>query len=311
MHDRRQADPPYHQGELRVQSRFGVAGEAQALSGLASQALIPPRAVPFLESQRVVVAATLGASARRGAWLVWDLEPVLQVMDAGEVVLRASPTVLRPVVEDVRATGRLGLLAIDLNSRRRMKLKGTASFEGGAVRLVVERAYALCPKYIQRRALSRDSASGATEPEVTINERLSERQRRIVDAADTFFIATFHPASGSDASHRGGMPGFVRAVSGSTIEFHDYPGNNMFNTLGNLEIDAGISLLFPDFRVGSTLHLSGSASVVSSDASSGSRPSVRLVRMSIERVEERSALGGPAGPLLEYSSWNPPSNAAA
>jgi hypothetical protein len=83
---------------------------------------------------------------------------------------------------------------------------------------------------------------------------------RLVEAADTFFLGTTHATSGNDASHRGGPAGFVRVAAGQ-LEWPDYPGNNMFNSFGNLAVDPAAALLFVDFRAGVTLQLSGTATV--------------------------------------------------
>ena len=56
-------------------------------------------------------------------------------------------------------------------------------------------------------------------------------------SADTFFVASAHAERGVDASHRGGLPGFVRVLGDRTLEIPDYPGNSMFNTLGNPAAD--------------------------------------------------------------------------
>lgn len=83
-------------------------------------------------------------------------------------------------------------------------------------------------------------------------------QRRFVESADTFFLATVH-AHGADASHRGGNPGFVHAPSPHELHWRDYPGNSMFLTLGNLEADPRAGLLFLDWVSGSVLQLTGRA----------------------------------------------------
>ena len=64
-----------------------------------------------------------------------------------------------------------------------------------------------------------------------------QSQRAWVAAADTFFIASAAPGGGADASHRGGNPGFVRVRDAATLEWPDYSGNTMFNTLGNITAD--------------------------------------------------------------------------
>lgn len=90
----------------------------------------------------------------------------------------------------------------------------------------------------------------------------------LIRHADTFFLGTTHPERGRDASHRGGPPGFVR-VDGNDLWWPDYPGNNMFNSFGNLAVDPAAALLFVDFPTGRTVHLSGSAEVEWADDAPG------------------------------------------
>ena len=82
----------------------------------------------------------------------------------------------------------------------------------------------------------------------------------MIRRADTFFLGTTHPERGRDASHRGGPPGFVR-VDGNDLWWPDYPGNNMFNSFGNLAVEPTAALLFVDFPTGNTVYLSGTAAI--------------------------------------------------
>jgi predicted pyridoxine 5'-phosphate oxidase superfamily flavin-nucleotide-binding protein len=136
--------------------------------------------------------------------------------------------------------------------------RGLKSKEG--LFLLVEQAYGNCPKYIQLRSLEPDEeARGARGTRVSAT--LDPRQRAVVARSDTFFIASFSPGGGADASHRGGRPGFVRVLSKDALAFDDYPGNTMFNTLGNLVAYPEAGLLFLDFATGDVLQLSGRARV--------------------------------------------------
>ena len=81
---------------------------------------------------------------------------------------------------------------------------------------------------------------------------LSPKHAQLIANADTFFLGTIHPSRGADASHRGGPPGFVR-VDGNRLWWPDYPGNNMFNSFGNLAVDPSAALLFIDFDTGTAL----------------------------------------------------------
>jgi len=89
---------------------------------------------------------------------------------------------------------------------------------------------------------------------------LASEDIELIRGADTFFLGTTHPERGSGASHRGGPPGFVR-VGGGELWWPDYPGNNMFNSFGNLAIDPETPLLFLDFTTGRTLQLTGAAEI--------------------------------------------------
>jgi uncharacterized protein len=102
-------------------------------------------------------------------------------------------------------------------------LNGEAERRPDAICVTTQWVYANCPKYIQTRV-----------PET----------------------------SGTDASHRGGSPGFVRFVDENTLELPDYSGNTMFNTLGNKAADPSTGLLFLDFERGDTLQLTGGARIV-------------------------------------------------
>jgi uncharacterized protein len=60
-------------------------------------------------------------------------------------------------------------------------------------------------------------------------------------------------------SHRGGAPGFIRISPDGVLHIPDFPGNNYFNTFGNLLHDPRAALLFVDFPGGRALHLAGEA----------------------------------------------------
>jgi hypothetical protein len=87
---------------------------------------------------------------------------------------------------------------------------------------------------------------------------LSSGDAALIRSADTFFLGTTNPERGTDASHRGGPPGFVR-VAGNQLCWPDYPGNNLFNSFGNLVADDRAALVFVDFETGRTVQLSGTA----------------------------------------------------
>jgi hypothetical protein len=154
-----------------------------------------------------------------------------------------------------------GLVVVEFATRRRVRVNGTLTgADGGALVMEVEQAYGNCPQYIHQRLLAQGNLGLAGAGDVRRDEALAPADTELVRAADTFFLGTTNPERGSDTSHRGGAPGFVR-VEGDRLWWRDYPGNNLFNSFGNLAVDPAAALLFLDFDTGRTLHLSGSAEV--------------------------------------------------
>lgn len=106
----------------------------------------------------------------------------------------------------------------------------------------------------------------------TIDKVIDSEVKHIIEATDTFFISSRSQKMdnincGLDASHRGGPNGFV-TVKNNKIYFPDYSGNNFFNTLGNIESDGRVGLLFIDFITGNVVLISGNAQILWNDSAS-------------------------------------------
>ncbi len=145
--------------------------------------------------------------------------------------------------------------------------------------------YANCPKYIQARWFEVITPAEPNTSHVSRTYRLTVKQQQWLRHADTFFIATAHPAGGADASHRGGNPGFVTSPDPSTLIWPDYVGNMMFNTLGNIAANPRAGLLFLDFDTGSTLQLTGEANIIWDPAQIAKyKGAERLLSFRVEQV---------------------------
>jgi uncharacterized protein len=101
----------------------------------------------------------------------------------------------------------VGLLGIELHTRRRNRMNGTlhALTEEG-FEVAVEHAFGNCPQYIQLRdfAFMREPGDFADMPAAQALDMDSPRVRDMIDAADTFFVSSYvDDAQGRhvDASH--------------------------------------------------------------------------------------------------------------
>lgn len=233
----------YHEGEIEMQQRAGVRALADRVSRIIGPD-IPAAAAAFLAEQRFVVVATVDSAGATTASL---LIGSAFAEDPRTIILTPTGGHVQRVRDDIAQTGVLGMLAIDLATRRRMRVNGQAAVRGDALVVTTSEVYSNCPQHITPRTFSPTAISAGSID--------------LIAKADTFFLATSHPTRGADASHRGGPPGFVRVHSPTRLSWPDYPGNNMFNSLGNLAVNPRCGLLFVDFESGATLQLHGRAEV--------------------------------------------------
>jgi len=297
---------PFHEGERAVQERAGVSRMADKIATGVDDS-IPPPAQEFLRRRYVV---QLGSVSPRGA--VWGSQRVgppgfMTCPDERTVRIEAAAVPGDPLLENLRGDPRLGLLAIDLPTRRRYRVNGRAFLEGDEVIAIrVDQAYGNCPKYIQRREPVEALDVHPADRDVAHGAVLTEPQRTFVESADTFFLATAHPDAGADVSHRGGRPGFVRVSGERMLVWPDYAGNTMFMSLGNLAVNPHAGLLFVDFDSGTTLQLTGRARVDWDAARAATFPGAqRVVELEIDETVETRNASPLRWKLVEPSPFNP------
>lgn len=253
------ADAGFHSGELLVQRLAGVDYEASRLKGMLQPAGLSPGARRFLDA--CTFLAITGRDRESRLWtsgLVGSRGFLHASQD--ELLVDAVPLPGDPL-HQLAPGQKVGMIGIDFASRRRLRVNGILTHAGPEELLVrVEQAYGNCPRYIQQRIFADDGAPLTIATQSRTARELFRDDVRLVRTSDTFFLGTIDPERGADASHRGGAPGFVR-VDHRGLSWPDYPGNNLFNSLGNLALNPEAALLFVDFRYGHALHLTGAAKV--------------------------------------------------
>ena len=275
---------PFHSDEIAAQVLAGHLAKGRA----AIRPFMPDQHRAFFALLPYLFTSTLDA---RG----WPMASVLSGRpgfayspDAATLRIDALPPSDDPAASGFAEAAPIGLIGLDLATRRRNRLNGRIDLvDARGFEIEVAQSFGNCPQYIQTRVPTpRPSAPAFAEPMSV----LDAQARRTIMTADTLFVASrsrpeVGPDGGLDMSHRGGKPGFVR-VEGDTLVIPDFRGNRYYNTLGNLLGDPRAGLLFIDFASGDLLQVQGTASIDwhPQDAPAGAE---RAWRLAIDRAWRR------------------------
>lgn len=138
------------------------------------------------------------------------------------------------------------------------------------------------------------------------SERLTLEQRRFIERADMFFIATCDHRGLPTCSYKGGDPGFVTVVDDGCIAFPNYDGNGKYQSMGNLLKNPNAGLLFIDFIEQARLRLQGVVSIDEQDALMRQYPGAQFIaRVAITEVYSNCARYIHKYELIERSQYVP------
>lgn len=102
--------------------------------------------------------------------------------------------------------------------------------------------------------------------EVIVQSEITDDHRPFIEGRDMFFLTSIDHRGYPTCSHKGGKPGFVRVVDNKTIAFPSYNGNGMFLSMGNINANNKVGLLFIDFETPHRVRVHGNASIDKADS---------------------------------------------
>ncbi|MEM7683228.1 MAG: pyridoxamine 5'-phosphate oxidase family protein [Pseudomonadota bacterium] len=283
---------PFHAGERRAQARAGVLDVAEWAADFI-RPYMPDQHRAFFAQLPFLVLAGGDADGRHWVTLLDGGAGFVASPDAKTLTVDATPDPQDPLAPTLAAGTDVGMLGIELATRRRNRLSGTVRAHGTGYTIDVRQSFGNCPQYIHERVWRRVPVS-ETRP-ATRSSALDDGQIARIRAADTLFVGTGykgrgdHASNGFDASHRGGAPGFVQVLDDTHLRLPDYAGNNFFNTIGNLLENPAIGLVFVDFETGGLLHISGRARLDWEAVDSHDNNALRMIDVTIEAVVDRPA----------------------
>ncbi|MFJ1252568.1 pyridoxamine 5'-phosphate oxidase family protein [Cupriavidus sp. CuC1] len=262
---------PWHAGERSLQARAGVAGRMEDVGQRVVRDYMPDQHREFFAQLPMVVLGAVAPDGRVWATLRAGQPGFLHSPDATTLNIATARDPADPADAGMEDGSAIGLLGIDLLTRRRNRMNGTARRgSDGVLRIDVGQSFGNCPQYIQKRVFEftrTPGTSGMRAPAAPHHfTALDARARALIGSADTFFVASYVDLEDGerqvDVSHRGGKPGFVRIDADGGLTIPDFAGNLFFNTLGNFVVNPIAGLVFTDFNTGELLQLCGKAEVI-------------------------------------------------
>ena len=265
---------PFHPGEQEVQRRVGVRSQVERAGRNMIREQMPDQHRELFEALPLLVVGSMDATGHVWASLLAGAPGFVRSPSPKLLQIHARPAQGDPLREQLSLGSPLGLLGIQLETRRRNRANGrVVARDADSFSVEIEQSFGNCRQYIQAREPTYDaSLLGSAGPPSAEGPRLSARASALLASTDTFFIATASAAAASgkdgegvDVSHRGGRPGFVRVSDGpvaTELTIPDFRGNFIFNTFGNLEVNPRAGIVCADFRTGDVLSLTGTARVI-------------------------------------------------
>lgn len=260
---------PFHRGEQAIQTRLGVRERMERFGRQVIRGYLPDQHRNFYRALPYVFVGHADAAGWPWASVLAGEPGFMSTPDRQTLRIDVSPLPEDPLAQAIESGQPLGLLGIELHTRRRNRLSGRiCRVTSSGLELRVDQTFGNCPQYIQGRDWAfRDRSRMPPSTRISFN-RLDEAALNLIRESDTFFVASYvphregGPEQNVDVSHRGGRPGFVRTDHPTRLTIPDYLGNFHFNTLGNFVENPKAGLLFIDFDAGHLLMLTGRAEVL-------------------------------------------------
>jgi hypothetical protein len=303
----------YHAGEIAVQERTGERAIAERRGSMIGERLVDG-ARAFVAEQELVAVAAIGPDDALVASVWCGDRGFLRSDEAGErvaVIAKLDRTLgVDPVRSLLGSDVPFGMLVMDLETRRRLRINGTVDrFTEAGLSVRVGEVFGNCPKYIQRRRRTDiDPVDGPALPPVESGKVIDAARRAFIERIDTAFVGSIHARRGLDISHRGGKPGFIVVAEERVLRIPDYPGNAMYLTLGNFEVDPRAAIALVDFERRRVLSITGRA-VATFGVEDPGLPTGGTGRhwsFTVQRWVEFSLPPSLAWTLIEPSPLNPP-----
>lgn len=220
----------WHAGERRLQAAHGVAERMAVVGPRVIRDFMPDQHRTFFSALPFLVLGSVDGEGRPWASVIEGPPGFVHSPDPRTLEIDRAPDPGDPASAGIASGAAIGLLGIELATRRRNRMNGRVTRIGDAgLSVAVEQSFGNCPQYIQRRELvpagsHATAEAGAGDGQDARNDTRGERTasaeslsdldpaaRATLTAADTFFIASYVDGDGEEVGDGDGDGGSLRA----------------------------------------------------------------------------------------------------
>jgi predicted pyridoxine 5'-phosphate oxidase superfamily flavin-nucleotide-binding protein len=210
MNSSEQRPSPWHAGETQMQAQVGVAERMAEMGKRVIRDYMPEQHREFYEHLPYVIIGAVDGQGWPWASLLDGKAGFINSPDPRQLHIGRLPNADDPMGEQFQSGSAVGLLGIDLHTRRRNRMNGRITeLDDQGFSVEVEHSYGNCPQYIQLRALRQISLPVPLESRpIERLQALDEAAVAMIRGADTFFVASYVDLEGDsqkrnvDVSHR-------------------------------------------------------------------------------------------------------------
>lgn len=113
--------------------------------------------------------------------------------------------------------------------------------------------------------------------EIACLTEFSDEAKAFIEAQDMFFLATVDHNGRPTVSYKGGAIGFARVLDGKTLAFPNYDGNGMYMSMGNIDLNHEIGMLFISFEKPHRIRVQGTAAISRDDPLMAEYPGADMI----------------------------------
>ena len=185
---------PFHQGEHEVQERVGVREKMERFGRQVIRDYMPDQHRQFFAQLPFIIIGSVDNQARPWASIVTGEPGFVSTPDSKTLAVASQLLYGDPLHETIVPGGDVGILGIEFEHRRRNRMNGKfAAVDNAGFQIQVGQSFGNCPQYIQSRLVGQMAdRRDASELSACHSGVLGPLERKLIQAADTFFLAT-HP----------------------------------------------------------------------------------------------------------------------